>query len=127
MKRSVSLQVAGKKPWALTFSYGRALQASCLAKWGGKDENIADAQVRRHWVAAARELVIGIDNFFSFPYFFVNAHLLSLSFIISIYLYNFLSSSLFIFRFLTISLFPFLSHLLSSFLTIFIFYLTSSF
>ncbi|CAI2349400.1 unnamed protein product [Caenorhabditis sp. 36 PRJEB53466] len=37
-------QVVGKKPWALTFSYGRALQASCLAKWAGKDENIAAAQ-----------------------------------------------------------------------------------
>uniref|UniRef100_A0A914RSA3 fructose-bisphosphate aldolase n=1 Tax=Parascaris equorum TaxID=6256 RepID=A0A914RSA3_PAREQ len=29
----------GKKPWALTFSYGRALQASVLAAWGGKKEN----------------------------------------------------------------------------------------
>jgi len=34
----------GKKPWALTFSYGRALQASCLAAWKGKDENIKAAQ-----------------------------------------------------------------------------------
>ncbi|WKY00485.1 hypothetical protein Q1695_014938 [Nippostrongylus brasiliensis] len=33
-----------KKPWALTFSYGRALQASCMAKWGGKDANVKDAQ-----------------------------------------------------------------------------------
>jgi len=37
-------QVQGKKPWALTFSYGRALQASCLAAWGGKSENVAKAQ-----------------------------------------------------------------------------------
>ena len=28
------------KPWKLTFSYGRALQASVLKAWGGKDENI---------------------------------------------------------------------------------------
>lgn len=35
---------AGKKPWALTFSYGRALQASVLAAWGAKDENIPLAQ-----------------------------------------------------------------------------------
>lgn len=28
---------AGKKPWALTFSYGRALQASALKAWSGKD------------------------------------------------------------------------------------------
>lgn len=34
----------GKKPWALTFSYGRALQASTLASWGGKPENIKAAQ-----------------------------------------------------------------------------------
>ncbi|VDK29211.1 unnamed protein product [Gongylonema pulchrum] len=33
-------QYAGKKPWALTFSYGRALQASALAAWGGKPENL---------------------------------------------------------------------------------------
>lgn len=35
---------AGPKPWALTFSYGRALQASCIAAWKGKDENIKAAQ-----------------------------------------------------------------------------------
>ncbi|XP_044763066.1 fructose-bisphosphate aldolase-like [Coccinella septempunctata] len=34
----------GKKPWALTFSYGRALQASVLKAWGGKDENVAAGQ-----------------------------------------------------------------------------------
>lgn len=27
------------KPWKLTFSYGRALQASALAAWAGKPEN----------------------------------------------------------------------------------------
>jgi fructose-bisphosphate aldolase class I len=37
-------QVQGKKPWALTFSYGRALQASALAAWGGKPENIPAGQ-----------------------------------------------------------------------------------
>ncbi|KAI6182951.1 Fructose-bisphosphate aldolase [Aphelenchoides bicaudatus] len=37
-------QVAGCKPWVLTFSYGRALQASVLKAWGGKDENIDAAQ-----------------------------------------------------------------------------------
>jgi len=31
-------------PWALSFSYGRALQASCLDAWLGKDENKAAAQ-----------------------------------------------------------------------------------
>jgi fructose-bisphosphate aldolase class I len=37
-------QFAGKKPWALTFSYGRALQASASLAWHGKDENVAAAQ-----------------------------------------------------------------------------------
>ena len=37
-------QYPGKKPWALTFSYGRALQASVLTTWGGKPDNIAAAQ-----------------------------------------------------------------------------------
>jgi len=37
-------QHQGKKPWALTFSYGRALQASTLAAWGGKPENVPAAQ-----------------------------------------------------------------------------------
>lgn len=32
------------KPWALTFSYGRALQASVLRAWAGKKENIAAGQ-----------------------------------------------------------------------------------
>jgi hypothetical protein len=31
-------------PWKLSFSYGRALQQSCLRMWAGKDENIASAQ-----------------------------------------------------------------------------------
>ncbi|XP_012936552.1 fructose-bisphosphate aldolase [Aplysia californica] len=33
-----------RRPWALTFSYGRALQASVLLAWGGKDESIKAAQ-----------------------------------------------------------------------------------
>lgn len=33
-----------KKPWALSFSFGRALQHSCLQAWQGKDENIPAAQ-----------------------------------------------------------------------------------
>lgn len=37
-------KLQGKKPWALTFSYGRALQASALKAWGGKDENVKAAQ-----------------------------------------------------------------------------------
>lgn len=37
-------QVPLLRPWALTFSYGRALQASVLRAWGGKKENIAAGQ-----------------------------------------------------------------------------------
>lgn len=36
--------VAGKKPWAVTFSYGRALQASTIKTWAGKSENVKAAQ-----------------------------------------------------------------------------------
>ncbi|GFR75025.1 fructose-bisphosphate aldolase [Elysia marginata] len=35
---------AGRKPWPLTFSYGRALQASVLKAWGGEDANIKAGQ-----------------------------------------------------------------------------------
>ncbi|XP_037074596.1 fructose-bisphosphate aldolase-like [Pollicipes pollicipes] len=34
----------GKKPWNLTFSFGRALQASVLKAWSGKKENTEAAQ-----------------------------------------------------------------------------------
>jgi len=33
-----------RKPWVLSFSYGRALQATVLKTWGGKPENKAKAQ-----------------------------------------------------------------------------------
>ncbi len=35
---------ADQMPWALSFSYGRALQAAPLKAWGGKAENVAAAQ-----------------------------------------------------------------------------------
>ena len=47
------------KPWALTFSFGRALQASVLAAWGGKTENLKTAQeelLKRSKVTATPEL-----------------------------------------------------------------------
>ena len=37
-------QVPLLRPWVLSFSYGRALQASVLAAWQGKKENVAKAQ-----------------------------------------------------------------------------------
>jgi len=33
-----------KKPWVLSFSFGRALQKSCLSAWGGKEDNVKKAQ-----------------------------------------------------------------------------------
>ena len=33
-----------KRPWTLSFSYGRALQVTVIKVWAGKDENIAAAQ-----------------------------------------------------------------------------------
>ncbi len=38
------MNAMGGLPWALTFSYGRALQAAALSAWGGKPENVAAAQ-----------------------------------------------------------------------------------
>ena len=32
------------KLWRLSFSYGRALQGSCIKAWQGKPENYSDAQ-----------------------------------------------------------------------------------
>ncbi|WP_411816487.1 class I fructose-bisphosphate aldolase [Hyphococcus sp. DH-69] len=37
-------QFADQMPWALSFSYGRALQAAPLKAWGGKAENVPAAQ-----------------------------------------------------------------------------------
>ncbi|MGQ0673696.1 MAG: class I fructose-bisphosphate aldolase [Hyphomicrobium sp.] len=38
------MNAIGGLPWALTFSYGRALQAAALKAWGGKPENVAAGQ-----------------------------------------------------------------------------------
>lgn len=37
-------KLQGKKPWALSFSYGRALQASAIKAWGAKDANVKAGQ-----------------------------------------------------------------------------------
>ena len=37
-------QQGRKNPWTLSFSYGRALQTSCLKAWLGKESNVAAAQ-----------------------------------------------------------------------------------
>lgn len=38
------MNAMGPQPWALTFSYGRALQAAAIQAWGGKPENVAAGQ-----------------------------------------------------------------------------------
>jgi fructose-bisphosphate aldolase class I len=41
---AMNAQYADQMPWALSFSYGRALQAAPLKAWGGKSENVAAGQ-----------------------------------------------------------------------------------
>jgi len=53
-------QVKLIKPWGLSFSFGRALQASVLKEWQGKDENIEKAQkVFLHRAKANGEAQLG--------------------------------------------------------------------
>jgi fructose-bisphosphate aldolase, class I len=50
-------QLAGPKPWKLSFSYGRALQDEALRAWGGQHQNVFAGQGafqhRAHCVSAA--------------------------------------------------------------------------
>ncbi len=39
-----AMNAAFDMPWALTFSYGRALQAAAIKAWGGRSENVAASQ-----------------------------------------------------------------------------------
>lgn len=39
-----AMNAMGELPWALTFSYGRALQSAALKAWGGRSENVAAGQ-----------------------------------------------------------------------------------
>jgi fructose-bisphosphate aldolase class I len=52
-------------PWALTFSYGRALQSAALKTWAGKSENVQAAQTafshRAHMNALAAKGQWSID------------------------------------------------------------------
>ncbi|MEC9346696.1 MAG: class I fructose-bisphosphate aldolase [Pseudomonadota bacterium] len=58
----------GPLPWALSFSYGRALQQSALKAWGGKTENVAAGQraylhrARMNWLAARGEWTTGLEK-----------------------------------------------------------------
>lgn len=35
---------SSKRPWAMSFSYGRALQNTCIKTWNGSDDNVKAAQ-----------------------------------------------------------------------------------
>lgn len=74
-------QVPLLRPWALTFSYGRALQASVLRAWGGKKENIAAGQAELLKRAKANALACqgkyepgSIPSFAATASLFVKAH-----------------------------------------------------
>jgi len=41
---AINKTTIAKKPWALTFSYGRALQASAIKAWAGKDAGVPAGQ-----------------------------------------------------------------------------------
>ena len=41
---AMHVKYKGKLPWALTFSYSRAIQEPALHEWKGKDENVKAAQ-----------------------------------------------------------------------------------
>jgi fructose-bisphosphate aldolase, class I len=44
-------RAGGEKPWQISFSYGRALQAAALKAWSGKVENLKAAQQAYLWRA----------------------------------------------------------------------------
>merc|ERR1712083_835091 len=51
---------AGKLPWSLSFSYGKALQKTCIVTWLGKAENKVAAQTAlKNRSAANSEAVLG--------------------------------------------------------------------
>jgi fructose-bisphosphate aldolase class I len=39
-----AINALGDAPWELSFSYGRALQATAMRVWGGEESRVADAQ-----------------------------------------------------------------------------------
>lgn len=61
-------QVNLLKPWALTFSYGRALQASVLRAWGGKKENVAAGQAELLKRAKVRDHAQNANNYSKMPH-----------------------------------------------------------
>jgi fructose-bisphosphate aldolase class I len=53
-------QVDGRKPWKLSFSFGRALQDEALRAWRGKPANLsAGQQAFAHRARCARAAALG--------------------------------------------------------------------
>jgi len=54
-----AINAQGKQPWELSYSFGRALQGEALTTWGGKPDNVKDAQTefyrRAQLVSMARD------------------------------------------------------------------------
>lgn len=74
-------QVKLGRPWALTFSYGRALQASVLRAWAGKKENVKAGQdellkrAKANGLACQAKYVAGsIPSFAANKSLFVKSH-----------------------------------------------------
>ncbi len=63
-----AMNAMGPAPWALTFSYGRALQSAALLAWGGDARNIAAAQAafahraRMNALAATGDWKVELDR-----------------------------------------------------------------
>jgi fructose-bisphosphate aldolase class I len=53
------LNAAGPLPWALTFSYGRALQDTALRAWGGNAAGFQAGQQQLHQRAKLNGLAAG--------------------------------------------------------------------
>jgi fructose-bisphosphate aldolase class I len=53
------MNAAGSLPWALTFSYGRALQDTSLKAWGGTTAGFAGGQKQLHIRAKLNGLAAG--------------------------------------------------------------------
>ena len=53
---AINVQLGERRPWHVSFSYGRALQQSCLAAWAGEEGNKEPAQAALMLRAKANSL-----------------------------------------------------------------------
>ncbi|CAN5508825.1 fructose-bisphosphate aldolase class I [soil metagenome] len=61
--KTMNSRYKGRLPWALTFSYGRAIQQPALTIWNGQDANIQAAQQALvNWAASNRAARQGEDS-----------------------------------------------------------------